>query len=276
MSRRIHILKGFSDLEGALWVLKYYPGPGTRSDIVNTILQNGFLVTDKSRFDVLQLLDEWGFLDTKRKSLTPKGEEFYNLWEMKRDVALDVLHGLQYGLWRQHNPTQHLSSWAYRHVCDYLFDSPQFPKEQDVISHIYGVREELNEHDWDIANAFSKKSVRGAYDWLLPLKPSVFGGVSETGRSNFKNATFIRRAYCAPALFLMGLTWVAREAKHQFGDLVAVDTERREKICRFCLIEENQFDFMFSETLRRFSFVSVHRTGKLYIAIAREPTFSDF
>ena len=275
---RIHILKGFSDLDGALWVLKYHPGLRTRFEIVDTIIKNSITVTDKSRFEILQLLGEWGLADAAQRSLTPKGEEFYALWQMKQDVALDVLHGLQYGFWTKHAPDQSLGSWAYQKVCDYLWEYQTLPKPQDLIAYIYDSRDDLEGTHGDIANAFSPKSVNGAYDWLLPLSPPVLEGVNETstGRRNFRKASFTRRAYCSPALFLMGLSWVAREASHQFGDLVAIDEERKLHVCRFCLIEETGFDFMLKATLLRFSFLSVQQTVGLHITIRRKPEIADF
>ena len=275
---RIHILKGFSDLDGALWVLKYHPDLQKRSDIVQTILESGRTVTDRSRFEVLQLLREWGLAERKQQQLTPRGAEFYSLWEMKRDVAIDVLHGLQYDLWTQHAPDKNLASWAYQQVCDYLWEYQRLPKPQDLIAYIYDSREDLEGIHGDIANAFSTKSVNGAYDWLLPLSPPVLEGVGETspGRRNFRNTTFTLRSHCSPALFLIGLSWMAREAGNAFGELVAIDGERRKLVCRFCLIEESRFDFMLNETLRRFSYISVQRTVGLYVVIAKEPAIADF
>ena len=275
---RLHILKGFSDLEGVLWVLKYHPRLRTRPEIISTILTNGFTVTDQARFEILQLLGEWGLADIKKRQLTPQGKEFYLLWEMKREVAIDVLHGLQYGLWTQQAPTQNLASWAYQRVCDYLWDYQELPKTQDLITYIYDSREALDEKQGNIVDAFSTKSVNSAYDWLLQLSPLVLQGVSETssGRRNFRNAIFTRRSYCSPALFLMGLSWGAQEGGNEFGDLVAIDDERKLQVCRFCLIKENGFDFMLNQTLRRFSHLSVRRLGGLYMVIEREPQIADF
>jgi hypothetical protein len=275
---RLHILKGFSDLDGALWVLKYHPGLRTRPEIISTILANGFTVTDRVRFDILQLLEEWELADTKKRWLTPQGKEFYSLWEMKRETAIDVLHGLQYGLWTQHASTQNLASWAYQRVCDYLWDYRKLPKTQDLISYLYDSREALDERQGDIADAFSTKSVNSGYDWLLSLSPPVLQGVSATpsGRRNFKNATFARRSYCSPALFVMGLSWVMREAGNEFGNLVAIDDNRKLQVCYFCLLEESQFDFMLNETLHRFAFLSVQQIGRLFVVIKQEPKIDDF
>ena len=271
---RIHILKGFSDLDGALWVLKYHPALRTRSDIVQTALENGYTVTNKD-YEVILLLGEWGLAKRKPQQLTLRGEQFYSLWEMKRNVAVDVLHGLQYGLWTQQKPGQNLASWAYQRVSDYLWEYQTLPPTKDLIAHIYDRLSDLDENQIDIGNAaFDTKSVSGAYDWLSPL---VLQGVSETAKGkNFKKATFAHRTHCSQVLFLMGLSWITRESGNDFGDLVAIDEVRKKQVCRFCLIEETGFEFMLNETLRRFSYISVQRTVALYITIEREPKISDF
>ena len=274
---RLHILKGFSDLESALWVLKDKPSL-QRPDMVHAVREKGFIVTNKA-YEIVLLLGEWGLVECKQQKLTPDGNEFYSLWEKNPNVASDILHGLQYGLWTQHTPTQNLSSWAYQRVCDYLWDYQILPEDQNLVAHIYDSLSDWDNSQFDIGNAaFDSKSVKGAYDWLLPLSPPVLQGVSETssGRRNFKRATFTRRASCSPALFLMGLSWMARETGNEFGELMAIDVARRLSVCRFCLIEENQFDFMLKETLRRFPYISVQRTVGLYLVIKREPKIADF
>ena len=265
-------------MDGALWVLKFHPGLPSRQDMARTAAQNGYTVTNKRDYDILQLLGEWGLADIEKQQFTQRGEVFYSLWEMKPDVAIDVLHGLQYSLWTQQIPDQNLASWAYQKVCDYLTEYRSLPKPDDLIAYIYDSREALEETHSDIANAFSTKSVNGAYDWLLPLSPSVLQGVSETsaGRRNFRNASFTARTYCSPALFLMGLDWIAREAEIPFGELVEIGEEQRERICRFCLIKKTQFDLMLNQTLARFAFLSIQEIGRLFVVIGREPQLTDF
>ena len=275
---RIHILKGFSDLDSALWVLKYHSGTQSRPGLVQIAVNNGYTIANKD-YEIILLLIEWGIAQRKPQELTQKGSEFYHLWEMSRSVAIDVLHGLQYGVWTQHSPDQHLASWAYQQVCDYLWEYQTLPTPQNLIAHIYDKLADLNESQIDIGNAaFDTKSVNGAYDWLSPLSPPVLNGVRETAKGkNFRNATFRLRSHCSTALFLMGLNWVAREAGNGYGDLWSVGPNQRQRVCRFCLIDESRFDFMFNETLRRFpKYLSVRRVGGLYIVIENEPQIIDF
>ena len=275
---RIHILKGFSGIDGALWVLAFHPRLPSRQDMALTASQNGFIVTNKRDYDILQLLGEWGLADIEKRQFTSRGKEFYSLWEMKRDIAIDVLHGLQYGLWTKHVLDQNLASWAYQRVCDYLWEYQTLPKPQDLIAYVYDSRGDLKGGHDNIANAFSSKSVNGAYDWLLHLTPPVLKDVSETstGRRNFRRASFTRRTHCSPALFLMGLSWIARETGIGFGELVEITDERRLDVCCFCLIEESSFDIMLNQTLTRFDFLSTQQIGRFFVVIQREPQIADF
>lgn len=271
---RIHILKGFSDVSSALWVLKYHSGTRSRSDLVQKVVDNGYTVANKD-YEIILLLTEWGLAQRKPQELTRKGEEFYLLWERNQSVAIDVLHGLQYGVWTQHLPDQNLASWAYQQVCDYLWEYQTLPTPKDLVPHIYGRLTDLNKSQIDIENAaFDTKSVNGAYDWLSSL--SVFEGIRETSKGkNFRNATFKMRDHCSTALFLMGLDWVAREAGNEYGDLWLIGPNQKQQVCRFCLIDGSQFDFMFNTTLRRFpNYLSV-RPG-IYIVIESEPQIADF
>ena len=275
---RIHILKGFSDLEGALWVLKYHPELQNRRKIVQCALQNGYTVTDEKNYYILQLLTEWGIANSEQRALSATGEDFYSLWEMNQNVAVDVLHGLQYGLWTRHSSDQNLASWAYQRVCGYLWEYHALPKPQDLIAYVYDSREDLEGAHGNIANAFSSKSVNGAYDWVLPLDPPVLKDVSETstGRRNFRRASFTRRTRCSSALFLMGLSWVTQESRIGFGELIEMTDERRIDVCRFCLIEESSFDIILNQTLTRFDFLLMQRIGRLFVIIQREPQIADF
>lgn len=274
---RSHILKGFSDLESALWVHKYYPGLTIRQ-MVKVALENGYSVTDTARYEVVQLLSEWGLTDRKGRSLTPEGQAFYSLWETKRSLAIDFLHGRQYGLWTQNQPDQNIASWAYKNICDYLWTQQTFPdKGRDLVAYINDLRaaDEVVIPP-DMGNAFSNKSINDAYDWILPLDPPVLanGGVKQ---KSLKGATFTQRAFCSTLLFIIGLGYIMRESDTAFGELVKIDDARKQAICRFCLISEIGFDLMLDEALRQVSYLSVQRDWDgIYVVLNQEPEVRDF
>lgn len=271
---RSHILKGFPDLESALWIHRYHPGLTIRQ-MVRTALENGYEVTDTAKYEISQLLHEWRLADKESRVLTPEGEAFYSLWETKRSVAIDVLHGRQYGLWTQNQPNQNIASWAYKNICDYLWARQTLP-DRDLVAYINDLRvsDEVVIPP-DIGRAFSDKSINNAYDWLMPLDPPVLARAA--GGNSFKGATFTRRAYCSTALFVMGLGYIVRESNTEFEDLVKIDDTRKQAACRFCLIDETGFDFMLDEALRQVPHLSVQRDGDgIYIVLNQEPKVEDF
>jgi len=274
---RTHILKGFCDIESALWVHKYHPGL-TLKEMVNIALGNGYGVTDTVRFEVAQLLNEWGLVDKKSKSLTPSGVVFYSMWQIKRRIAVDILHGLQYGLWTRNAPEQNIASWAYKIICDYLWERQELPRSDQLVTYINDLRSEQRDTTIsDIGNAFSSKSINDAYDWLLPLEPPVLDGVSVGSQArSFRSATFSRRQFCSTALFVMGLAYIARESGSDFGDLIRIDDDRKKAICSYCLIEETSFDMMLDDALRKAPFISLQKEWDTYFIMDREPEIADF
>ena len=276
---RSHILKGFSDLESALWVHKYHPGLTTIRKMVKTASENGYTVTDTARYEAVQLLSEWGLADGKSRSLTPEGEALYSLWETKRSSAIDFLHARQYGLWTQSAPDQNIASWAYKNICDYLWTRQTLPdRDQDLVAYINDLRtyDENIIPPAGIGNAFSSKSIYDAYDWLLPLDPPVLAN-GEVGGKSLQDATFSQRAFCSAPLFVIALGYIVRESDTTFGNLVKIDDTRKQAACRFCLINETGFDLMLDEALRQVSYLSVQRGWDgIYIVLNQIPEIRDF
>jgi len=274
---RTHILKGFSDVESALWVHKYYPGLNIKQ-MVKIALDNGYTVTDTVNYEIAQLLCEWGLADKKSRTLTPVGGVFYSVWETKRSVAIDILHGMQYSLWTAKSSEENIASWAYKIICDYLWERQELPRSDQLVTYINDLRSEQRDTTIShIGNAFSSKSINDAYDWLLPLEPPVLDGVSVGSQArSFRSATFRRRQFCSTALFVMGLAYIARESGSDFGDLIRIDDDRKKAICSYCLIEETSFDMMLDDALRKVPFISLQKEWDTYFIMDREPEIADF
>jgi len=274
---RTHILKGFSDVNAALWVCKYHPGLKLK-DMVRAAIDNGYNIADLARFEAVQMLSEWGLIEKETKSLTSKGEAIHLIWETKRNTAIDILHGLQYSLWTKSNPEQNTASWAYKTICDYLWERQGLPESDQLVTYINDLRNrDENLVLSHFGNAFSSKSINDAYDWLLPLDPPVLHGVSIDGQVNsYKDAFFKRRQFCSTALFVMGLTYVLRESGINFGDLIELDNNRRREISTYCLIEETSFDFMLDDALRMMPYISIQKGWDVFVIMNREPELTDF
>ena len=69
---RSHILKGFSDLESALWIHKYHSRLTTIRQMVRMALENGYSVTDTARYEAVQLLSEWGTRRREKQVINPR------------------------------------------------------------------------------------------------------------------------------------------------------------------------------------------------------------
>ncbi len=275
---RSHILKGFADIDAGLWIHKYYPGLNTNL-MVKQLLESGFTITDAARFEIAQIFNELGFADKTTRTLTAQGESFYTLWQTKHSVAIDVLHGLQYGLWTKKKPELNIASWAYKTICDYLWNYHSLPdNSKELVSYINDLRSSHSDLiPREIGDAFSNKSINDAYDWLLSLEPPVLLDVTVGAQiKSFKNAKFERRPYCSTALFVLGLAYIIRESENNFGDLILIDDNKKRGICLFCLIEETSFDFMLDESLRQFDFISLQKEWEMFIDLHRKPEISDF
>lgn len=274
---RTHILKGFTDVDAALWVLSQTTD-ATITDLVDIAQSAGLRVTDSVRFEAVQVLTELGIASKESRSLSARGVEFYKLWQIRRSDAIDVLHGLQYGLWKPSEPSENIASWAYRTICDYLWDRQTIPEKDSLTRYVFSQRSATESIPSDLGDAFSTKSIADAYDWLLPLDPPVFGGVieGEVTRS-FRQATFQRRPYCSTPLFLMAIDHLMGEMRQSYGDLIMIDTENQRRLCSFCLLEESAIEIMFDDALRRFSdLLSYQREWGVFVTLTRQPQIEDF
>lgn len=275
---RSHILKGFSDIDTALWLHKHTIGLDVPT-MVSYAKENGLPVTDSANFEAAQVLAELGLTDKKSRTLTQTGEDFYRIWQTRRSDAVDILHGLQFGQWKTSNPTENVAAWAYQNICSFLWERQALPDSSDSLArYVNSLRSATTVIPHDIGNAFSNKSITDAYDWLIPLDPPVLEGVIEsTSGRNFKQASFRRRGYCSTPLFLMAVDYVLSETEQQYGDLLIIDGDIQRRLCTFCLIDEASIELMLSEALRRFPhLLSFQREWGIFVTLLRRPQMEDF
>lgn len=275
---RSHVLKGFDDFDAALWLHATHPGLGV-TEMVVVALENGLTVNDTRNFEAAQVLHEWGLADKKERWLTDEGKAFYRLWQTRRSDAIDVLHGIQYGLWSRHRPDENAASWTYRTVCEVLWQRNAMVDQATLARYVSDERQVPGAVvPSEAGTAISEKSVNGVYDWLLPLDPAVLCGVEETAAGRqFRDATFQRRSYCSASLVMMALMWLAREAGLAWGDPIMLDETARTRVCAFCLVEVDALEMLLDAVLVRFPGHLHIQTGwGTYITIVRQPLLDDF
>jgi hypothetical protein len=127
---RIHILKGFTDIDAVPWIHRYYPELGIQA-MVARCKEHGHPIIDSAKFDSAQLLREWELTNKQARTLTPSGMIFYAIWQNRCNEAVDIMHGPQYQLWSRLTLEDHPTLWAYKTICDTLWRTQTVPKAKD-------------------------------------------------------------------------------------------------------------------------------------------------
>ncbi len=187
--------------------------------------------------------------------------------QLRPEIRPDIIHYLIYSGWSDKKPLEKTVLWSYRQVTDILWQQPgaNISKISNVIAEeIRNQIQETFQHD----PSFSPKSIRGARKWLEALTPPVIEG-----------DIFTRRHFCPPELVLLALGWVGQT----FGGELAVDfllgPERREAVCRLCLLEPMTLDRVLDWTLPLYPTVIRPGTGAgvygRFIRFLKWPTLQD-
>ncbi len=145
----------------------------------------------------------------------------------------DVLHFLLYSSWTTTADPALGISWAYRACCDYLWSQVAIRLDKSTTARLKAdlVSAAAEQFPDAAALAFSDKSLRGIRHWLEPLDPPVLDGDE-----------FRRRDLCSRELLLLALGQVAREDSSVLGTDLLLTSERREAVCRICLLEPSVLD----------------------------------
>jgi hypothetical protein len=157
--------------------------------------------------------------------------------ELSSNVQPDVVHYLLYSSWTEDHPTVKTRLWSYRRVCDMFWDRSPVdimdfldPLVEGIHNRISSEFDNLQDHELGAAS-FSRKSVRGVRKWLEALIPPCIEG-----------NTFLKRHFCTPELMLLALGWVGKQADEEVGIDLLLTPERREALCRICLLDATALD----------------------------------
>ena len=160
------------------------------------------------------------------------------LTSIKEEARADILHLLMYSRWNEADPLDFLPSWSYRVSCDSYWKnhSVQLTDEflDQQVEHIINEAEiaftKMGFEKVDSVS-FSRKSLVGFHNWLNALNPPVI-----------KDKTFSRRAFCPPELLLLAIGYVVRDEDAVTDMDILLSREKREAICRVCLLEPDALD----------------------------------
>ncbi len=204
-------------------------------------------------------LRQIGLLDDN--DLTTDGRTVDHLCERTPALWGDLLHYLHYSLWKADEPLEYGFSWTYRSFSDYLWRAGITCLDADlwepVVGLLIGKIESIPCFSRSIANttregtvSLSKYSLIGATHWFRALTPPVI-----------EREVFTRRAFCPPELALLALGWVGRTQGGEVGIDWLLTPERREAVCKVCLLEPTALDRVLDWTLPLFPDVIRPGTG---------------
>lgn len=224
----------------------------------------------------LHHLGQLGLIDQLK--LSKLGEIILGLCQTKPDLWGDLLHFVQYTLWNENRPDLNGFSWTYRNLSNYLWqhatvtgiDHKFF---EPVVSSLINQAEHSTYFDVEqtrkAAISLSRDSLRGGYHWLGSVMPPVI----ENG------TTFNRRYFCPPELLLLAIGWVAQQTEGELGIDLLLTPERREMICKVCLLDPTALDRVLDWTLPLYPEVMVAGTNAgvygRFLRLLKWPEMSD-
>lgn len=184
--------------------------------------------------------------------------EIENLLKMDEITFNNYLH---YKMYSSEEPI----GWSYRNVVDILYNEYC---ERKI--NLQDVEQKIKERALEecIGNiSFSQNSVRGALNFISALEPNPVDD------SNVFNL----RRYCQPHLMLWGIDYIYnKQWGGEYGSLILLDDEKIEELCKFAMIDRDNFDSILKQCDMIYSFldVSMKLFGKS-IRLNRKWTFED-
>lgn len=149
---------------------------------------------------------------------------------LKPETQPDMIHYLIYSGWRADRAFQKTVLWSYRQVIDLLWQRPGADMNKVINIIAEEIRNKIQE-TFGSDPSFSPKSIRGVRKWLEAVTPPVM-----------ENGIFNRRFFCPPELALLALGWIGQTLGGDLGIDFLLTPERREALCRVCLLDPAALD----------------------------------
>lgn len=173
--------------------------------------------------------------------LTENGLEIHRIGQVRLDTMWDLMHFLHYTRWCFSEPTENTMFFTYSEYCNLLYSKratsvtqlrKSFTAEvSSLITSSPYFSSEISELTKG-AVSLSTNSLVGVERWLSKLSPCV---ITEIGQ-------FELRHYCSPELLLLAIGYMSEVVETQLGVDQLLTQEKRDLLCRICLIEEDSLD----------------------------------
>jgi len=208
--------------------------------------------SDANRFDEARILAEQclGLIETTKEGMhiTRRAEVILT---KRNSVQYDLLHYLFYIAWKPEAPARNARSWFYRTACNSLWHRQNAQLDLDTRNALTQQLTSQALEDFQNVPGFSEEKISigrqtmaGVLEWLRHLKPTVVDGE--------KVKEFHRRQACSAELLLLALNRSCYLSGSEVGMDLLVSPQRRDEICRVCLMEPLQFDRMLDSILSIF------------------------
>ncbi|UXM84771.1 hypothetical protein [Methanococcus aeolicus] len=221
----------------------YYNNLSKRDEIKNSLPQHIKTVIDES-------------IIIKNKIIS--NNEIENLLEMDEITFNNYLH---YRMYSSEEPT----GWSYRNVIDILYNE-YCEKKINMLDIEQKIKEQALEEGIEKIS-FSQNSVRGALNFISSLEPNP---VDDNNIFNLRN-------YCQPHLILWGIDYIYnKQWDGEYDSLILLDDEKIEELCKFAMIDRDNFDSILKQCDMIYNFLEV--STKLFgksIRLNRKWTFGD-
>jgi hypothetical protein len=173
------------------------------------------------------------------KNLTDLGKTIFELCEKKLDLWGDLLHFCHYTLWQAGNSSENGFSWTYRVFVNHIWSVNNIQINTESLEPVVStlINDIEAEPNFDLEEtqkavvSLSWRSLKGAYNWLIGVVPPVI-----------ENEVFSRRYFCPPELTLLATGWVAGQTEGELEIDFLLTPERRDLICKICLLDPSVLD----------------------------------
>ena len=183
-------------------------------------------------------LRQLGLLD--QNEVLPLGNEVLAICRRKPDLWGDIGHYLHYTLWDSDVEKQNGFSWTYKQFTDAAWELGAFELTAELRETITSslINQAESEPDIDLSSfkkqaaSISKDSLNGVVSWLSTLIPPVVAD----------KVQFQRRSFCPPELLLLAASHSAKMSGADLNIDLLLTPQRRDAICRLCLLEPAALD----------------------------------
>jgi hypothetical protein len=258
-----HVRHDFTPTQARETLLLLLSSPATGNDeIVTRARAHGLELGRRQSADkVLASLRDLGLLQQPERStrhfinLTPLGTSVAAIGLKDPLLLAELIHLRYYFLWSLHGRVDHFS-WAYRVVCNALWETAPTPLDSDFL-----VTTVLTAADKEFAIAsasFSTSSVLGITHWLRELSPPCLD-----------DSLFRRRPACPTEVFVLALEAVRRAEDSVLNAPLTIHPSTKEMVCRALLLDEQGFDEMLEQTSETLGVMRRH-TGHGDVVLIRD------